>query len=76
MSTATPFFRQVRMRRSTGASGLQAFRWAAGLLWRDFLGSLQAPAPSTPPTDPRRRARLDRRADVERRARQRLKLVQ
>src|SRR5690606_36663988 len=36
-------------------------------LWRDFLRSLAAPS-STPPADPNRRARLDRQANVERRA--------
>ena len=71
MSTVTSFFRLARMRRSAGASRLQAIRWAFGLLWRDFLSSFAAPSPIQP-ADPRRRARLDRRADVERRARQRL----
>lgn len=65
MTSITAFLRLARMRRSTGASRLQAARRAAGLLWRDFLSGFATPSP-TPPVDPRRRA------DVERRARQRL----
>lgn len=72
MSTIAPFIRLARMRRSAGASRLQSIRWAAGLLWRDFLTSLDSPSYPTPPADPHRRERLDRRADIERRARQRL----
>ena len=71
MTSITAFLRLARMRRSVGASRLQAARWAAGLLWRDFLSRLAVPSP-TPPADPHRRARLDHPADVERRARQRL----
>lgn len=56
MTSITAFLRLARMRRSVGASRLQAARWAAGLLWRDFLSSLTLPSPN-PPADPHRRAR-------------------
>ncbi|SDZ16581.1 hypothetical protein [Delftia lacustris] len=52
-------WRLMVMRRSTGAGPIAALRWAAGLLWRNHLTS-------------QRRKHLDRRAEVERAARQRL----
>lgn len=52
-------WRLMVMRRTTGAGPIAALRWAAGLLWRNHLAS-------------QRRKQLDRRAEVERAARQRL----
>ena len=72
MNTLAAFIRLARMRRSAGATPTQAACWAAGLLWRDFLATLAAPTSPIPPADPHRRARLERRAEVERAARQRL----
>lgn len=73
MSTLASFFRLARMRRSAGATRMQALRWAAGLLWRDFRTSFVSSFERlTNEPDPHRRERLDRRSDVERRARQRL----
>ena len=60
-----------RLYRRAGNGPRNSLRMAIALLWRDFLSRLAVPSP-TPPADPHRRARLDRRADVERRARQRL----
>ena len=59
MTTISALLRLAAMRRRAGASHLTALRWAAGLLWRDHQNS-------------RRRHHIERRADVERRARQRL----
>lgn len=59
MKTAAAFFRLARMRRTAGATPFQAALWAAGLLWRDHQTN-------------QRRQHIERRADVERRARQRL----
>lgn len=54
----TTFFRLSGMRRSAGATTLQSTRWAAGLLWRNHQTT-------------RRRRHLERRAEIERAARQR-----
>jgi hypothetical protein len=59
MSQAACLFRLVAMRRRAGGSLLQSVAWAAGLLWRNYLAS-------------KRRQPLERRAEVERAARQRL----
>ncbi|XJC74486.1 hypothetical protein ACHFCA_29170 [Delftia tsuruhatensis] len=52
-------FRLVAMRRRAGATLPQAVNWALGLLWRNHLAS-------------KRRQPAERRAEVERAARQRL----
>lgn len=59
MATISALLRLAAMRRRAGASHLTALVWAAGLLWRDHQIS-------------HRRRHLDRRASVERAARQRL----
>jgi hypothetical protein len=64
-------FNLYRLYRRAGNAPRNSLRMAIALLWRDFLSSQAMPSP-TPPADPHRRARLDRRAHVERRARQRL----
>ncbi|WP_243457469.1 hypothetical protein [Ottowia testudinis] len=51
--------RLAALRRSAGGSHLASLRWAAGLVWRNEQTA-------------RRRRHLDRRAEVERAARQRL----
>lgn len=53
------FIRLVGMRRATGASLAKSCAWAFGLLWRNHQTST-------------RRLHLERRAEVERAARQRL----
>ena len=64
-------FNLYRLYRRAGNAPLNSLRMAIALLWHDFLSSSTLPS-LNPPADPRRRERLDRRADVERRARQRL----
>lgn len=59
MNTLASFARLVRMRRRAGCGLFPSLHWAAGLLWRDHQVS-------------RRRHHIEHRADVERRARQRL----
>lgn len=59
MNQATCFFRLVAMRHRAGAKWSRAFTWAAGLLWRNHQTGT-------------RRQHLERRAEVERAARQRL----
>lgn len=59
LGNITTIFRLAAMRRRAGASLLGSLRWAAGLLWRNRLTA-------------RRRHHLERRAEVERAARQRL----
>lgn len=73
MAMIAAFLRLAAMRRRAGASHLTALRWASGLLWRDLCTSfvtISQRVANAP--DQHRRERLDRRADVERRARQRL----
>lgn len=73
MATISALLRLAAMRRRAGASHLTALRWAAGLLWHDLCTNFATgrfPVAKAP--DPRRRERMDHRADVERRARQRL----
>lgn len=73
MKQFTALLRLAAMRRRAGASHLTALHWAAGLLWRDFRTSFVSSFERlTNEPDPHRRERLNRRADVERRARQRL----
>lgn len=66
-------FNLYRLYRRAGNGPRNSLRMAAGLLWRDLLANF---APrylrGANPPDTKRRERLDRRADVERRARQRL----
>ncbi|MFT3815237.1 MAG: hypothetical protein QM740_17965 [Acidovorax sp.] len=52
-------FRLAAMRRRSGASLLTSLHWAAGLLWRNHRTA-------------RRRRHIERRAQVEHAARQRL----
>jgi hypothetical protein len=52
-------FRLTAMRRRSGANLPTSLRWAASLLWRDHQIT-------------RRRRHLERRAEIERAARQRL----
>lgn len=59
MNQITGLFRLAAMRRRAGAGILQSLAWAAALLLRNHQASKQ-------------RQRLDRRAEVERAARQRL----
>lgn len=59
MSQAACLFRLVAMRRRAGGTLPQSIAWALGLLWRNQLAS-------------KRRQTLERRAEVERAARQRL----
>ena len=59
MASIALIFRLAAMRRRSGASPVAALHWAAGLLWRNHRTN-------------RRRRHLERRTDVERRARQRL----
>jgi len=59
MNYFVPFIRLTSMRRRAGAGLGASLRWAAGVLLRDHRID-------------RRRQHLVRRADVERRARQRL----
>jgi len=56
MSTVRTFLRLAAMRRKEGV--FLSARWAAGLMWRNVRND--------------HRTRLDRRAEVERAARQRL----
>ncbi len=60
-------FNLYRLYRRAGNSPFAALRLAGSLLWSDLRASL-----ITPPVDRQRRERLDKRAEVERRARQRL----
>lgn len=59
MNQIACFIRLTAMRRRTGASLLPSVTWAAGLLWRNYRTS-------------QRRQHIERRAQVERAARQRL----
>ncbi len=59
MNQLTCLFRLAAMRRRAGGSLPQSVAWAAGLLWRNHLAN-------------QRRWPLERRAEVERAARQRL----
>lgn len=59
MNSLAAFIRLARMRRSAGATPVQAACWAAGLLWRDHQIT-------------RRRRHLERRAEIEHTARHRL----
>lgn len=59
MNQAACLFRLVAMRRRAGGSLSQSMAWALGLLWRNHLAS-------------KRRQPAERRAEVERAARQRL----
>lgn len=59
MNQTACFFRLVAMRRRAGAKWSRAIAWAASLLWRNHQAST-------------RRQHLDRRAEVEHAARQRL----
>lgn len=58
-------FNLYRLYRRAGNAPRNSLRMAVALLWHDFLSSLALHSPTTP-ADPHRRA------DVERRARQRL----
>lgn len=59
MSLVRSFINLAAMRRRAGGSLPQSVAWAAGLLWRSYRTS-------------QRRRPLERRAEVERAARQRL----
>lgn len=59
MNQVICLFRLAAMRRRAGAKWSRAFIWAAGLLWRNHQTSTQ-------------RQHIERRAEVERAARQRL----
>lgn len=59
MSTITSFINLAAMRRRAGGGLAQSMAWAFGLLWRSHQAS-------------RRRHHLERRAEVERAARQQL----
>ena len=59
MNTLASFVHLVRMRRRAETGVFPSLQWAAGLLWRDHQIN-------------QRRQHIERRADVERRARQRL----
>lgn len=59
MNTLAAFIRLARMRRSAGATRLQAIRWSASLLWRDHQIT-------------RRRRNLEHRAEIAHAARRRL----
>lgn len=59
MKQLATIFRLTAMRRRAGASLPTSLHWAAVLLWRNHLTT-------------RRRRHLERRAEVERAARQRL----
>lgn len=59
MNQLTCFIRLTAMRRRTGARVLPSAAWAAGLLWRNYRTS-------------QRRQHIERRAQVEQAARQRL----
>lgn len=64
-------FNLYRLYRRAGNGPSAALRMAIGLLWRDLCDSLAKPQ-ARPPVDLQRCERLDSRAEVERRARQRL----
>ena len=65
-------FNLYRLYRRAGNGPRTSLHMALGLLWRDLCASMAKPIPPRPLADPQRRERLDRRADVEHRARQRL----
>ena len=59
MNALASFLRLAAMRRRAGGGVFLSLHWAAGLLWRDHQIN-------------QRRQHIERRADVERRERQRL----
>ncbi|MBV7428077.1 MULTISPECIES: hypothetical protein [unclassified Acidovorax] len=66
-------FNLYRLYRRAGNAPRTSLRMAITLLWRDLRTNIATgrfPVAKAP--DPQRRPRLDHRADVERRARQRL----